>query len=163
MGNPESRERKGVRLFFRACMKKLKSDRGQSLIELAVSVPFLAFLLFGSVEIGKVVYASVEVSDAALAGIQYGTRNPITAADSAGIQNAAAADVPDLSLNTTSSLTCTCSDGSASTCQPTDCATSNIETVLTVQTQSTVDPLVHFPGLPATFTVRGQAIQKVLQ
>ena len=163
MNFPDSRELRSARLWLRACLKKLRSDRGQSLIELAVSVPVLALLLFGSVEVAKVIYASVEVSDAALAGVQYGTRNPITAADSAGIQNAAAADVPNLALTTTSSLSCMCSDGSASTCQPTDCANSNIETVLTIQTQSTVDPLIHLPGLPETFTIQGKAIQKVLQ
>lgn len=163
MNNPESCERKSVRLTLRACLRKLKMERGQALIELAVAAPVLAMLLFGSMEIAKVIYASVEVSDAALAGVQYGTRNPIAAGDPSGIQNAAAADAPDLALIANSSLACTCSDGSASTCQPTDCPYSNIETVLTVQTQSTVNPLFHLPGLPDTFTVRGQAIQKVLQ
>jgi Flp pilus assembly protein TadG len=163
MKNPEFCKRKTARLTLRACLRKLGCQRGQSLIELAVVVPVIALLVFGSVEIAKVIYASVEVSDAAMAGVQYGTRNPIAAADSTGIQNAAAADVPNLNINTTSSLSCICSDGSASTCQPTDCSSSNIETVVTVQTQSTIDPMVHFPGLPSTYTVQGKAIQKVLQ
>ena len=160
---PEFCKRKSARPIFRACLKKLGCERGQSLIELAVSVPVLAMLLFGSIETAKVIYAFVEVSDAAMAGVQYGTRNPISAADSAGIQNAAAADVPNLNINTTSSLSCICSDGSASNCQTTDCPNSNIETVVTVQTQSTIDPMIHLPGLPDTYTVQGQAIQKVLQ
>lgn len=159
----ESRERRSVRQVLRACLKKLNCERGQSLIELAFSVPVIALLIFGSVEIARVIYVAVEVSDAALAGVQYGTRDPIAAADSSGIQNAAAADASNLSLSATPSLSCICSDGSASTCQPTDCANSNIETILTVKTQSTVDPLIHLPGLPDTFTVHGQAIQKVLE
>lgn len=163
MKNPGPRKRKHVHLALRACSKKVGSERGQSLIELAVAVPVLALLIFGSVEIAKVIYASVEVSDAAMAGVQYGTRNPIAAADSPSIQNAAAADATNLTLNTTSSLSCVCSDGSASTCQPTDCSTSNIETVLTVQTQTTIDPLIHFPGLPTSYSLQGHAIQKVLQ
>ena len=163
MKNSESRQRRSARQVLRACLKKLHCERGQSLIELAFSVPVIAMLIFGSVEVARVIYASVEVSDAAMAGVQYGTRNPITAADAVGIQNAAAADASNLSLSTNSSLSCICSDGSTSTCQPTDCATSNIETILTVKTQSTVDPLIHLPGLPDTFTVHGQAIQKVLQ
>lgn len=163
MKNSKSRQRRCLRRILRACLKKMHCERGQSLIELAFSVPFIALLIFGSVEIARVIYASVEVSDAAMAGVQYGTRSPITAADTVGIQNAAAADASNLSLTTASSLSCICSDGSASTCQPTDCANSNIETILTVKTQSTVDPVIHFPGLPDTFTVHGQAIQKVLQ
>lgn len=163
MKNPEFCERKSARLTLRACLKKLGCERGQSLIELAVSVPVLGLLIFGSVETAKVIYASVEVSDAAMAAVQYATRNPIAAGDSGGIQNAAAADAPNLALVTTSALSCECSDGSASTCQPTDCANSNIETVVTVQTQSTIDPMIHLPGLPNSYTVQGQAIQKVLQ
>ena len=163
MKNPDLCTRKSARLLFRACLKKLGCERGQSLIELAVSVPVAALLIFGSVEVAKVIYAAVEVSDAAMAGVQYGTRNPIAAADSTGIQNAAAADVPNLTINTTSTLSCMCSDGTASTCQPTDCPNSNIETMVTVQTQSTIDPMIHFPGLPNSYTVEGQAIQKVLQ
>jgi Flp pilus assembly protein TadG len=158
-----SRECKGMRLALWAVWEKLSSERGQSLIELAVSVPVVAMLIFGSVEVARVIYASIEISDAAMAGVQYGTRNPIAAADSAGIQNAAQADVPGLTITTTSSFSCICSDGSASTCQPTDCPGSNIETVLTVQTQSTIDSMIHLPDLPDTYTVRGQAIQKVLQ
>ncbi|HEV2325668.1 MAG TPA: TadE family protein [Terracidiphilus sp.] len=163
MKDPEYCEPKTARLTLRACLKKLACRRGQSLVELAVSVPVLGLLIFGSVETAKVIYASIELSDAAMAGVQYATRNPIAAADSNGIQNAAAADAPNLAINTTSSLSCICSDGSASNCQPIDCPTSNIETIVTVQTQSTIDPMIHIPGLPNTYTVQGQAIQKVLQ
>lgn len=60
-------------------------------------------------------------------------------------------------------FSCICSDGSASTCLRTDCPTSHIEEILSVQTQTTFDPLIHLPGLPMTFTLHGQAIQKVLQ
>lgn len=157
------RKRRQAGRFLPGRLSRLRCERGQSLIELAVSVPVLALLIVGSVEIGKVIYASIAVSDAAMAGVQYGTRNPIAAADTTGIQNACAADAPDLTITTTASLSCSCSDGGASTCQPMDCPNSNIETTLTVRTQSTVDPLVHIPWLPDTFTVSGQAIQKVLQ
>lgn len=163
MRKPDYGKGKRMCLVLRHHRDKLWSDRGQSLIELAVSVPIIAMLIFGSVEVAKVIYASIEVKDAAMAGVQYGTRNPIAAADSTGIQDAAAADAPGMTLTTTSSLSCICSDGSASTCMPTDCPSSNIEAVLTVNTQSTIDPLIHIPALPETFIVQGQAIQKVLQ
>src|SRR5579859_3693250 len=145
MKSSHCRECQGIHRVMRTCWKKLRSERGQSLIELAISIPVMAMLIFGSVELAKVIYASLEVTDAAMAGVQYGTRNPIAAADSTGIQNAAAADAPNLTITSTSSLSCVCSDGSTSNCQPTDCPNSNIETVLTVQTQSTIDPLIHFP------------------
>lgn len=163
MKYPDFCESKTARLAMQTCLRKLKSEKAQSLIELAISVPVFALLLFGAIETGKVIYASIEVSDAAMAGVQYGTRTPTAAADSGGIQNAAAGDASNLPLVTTSSLSCICSDGTASACLPTDCSSSNIETILTVQTQSTIDPMIHIPGLPNTFTLQGKAIQKVLQ
>jgi hypothetical protein len=102
-----------------------------------------------------------------MAGVQYGAQSPIEAADTAGIQAAAQNDAPDLAsglLIATASKSCICSDGSASTCLSTDCSPGvSIETILTVKTQATVDPLIHLPGIPSTFTLRGQAVQKVLQ
>lgn len=155
--------RKSLRSALRAGLKCVKAERGQALVELAISVPLLTLLMYGCVEMGKIVYASIAVSDAAMAGVQYGTRNSTAAADAEGIENAAAADAPELTITTTPTISCICSDGSASTCQPTDCPGASIETILTVKTQATVDPLVHLPGLPNTLTVQGQAIQKVLQ
>ncbi len=163
MGMREFHRRVTPRGLMGGWMKRMKSERGQALVELALSVPLLGLLVFGSVEMGRVIYASIEVSDAAMAGVQYGTRNSTTAADAGGIQNAAAADAPNLTLVTTSSISCICSNGAASTCLSTDCPGANIETILTVQTQTTVDPLVHLPGLPTSLTLDGQAIQKVLQ
>ena len=76
----------------------------------------------------------------------------------------AANDAGDLTtLTTTSSFACVCSDGSASTCLNTDCASSHIEQILTVNTQATFDPVFHIPGLPTTYTLKGQSIQKCLQ
>ena len=138
-----------------------KTDSGQALVEAALVIPLLAFILVGVAELARVAYAAIEVSNAAKAGVQYGTQNGSTAADPTGIANAAAGDAANLTgLTTTSSVSCICSDGSASTCQPTDCANSHIESILTVNTQADFDPIFHVPGLPTTFTLRGQAIQK---
>ena len=91
-------------------------------------------------------------------------RIPATAGDTTGIQTAASNDAQNLTLGpTTVSKSCICSDGSASTCLPTDCSSSNIETILTVQTQATVDPGFYLPGFATTYTLQGQAVQKVLQ
>jgi Flp pilus assembly protein TadG len=163
MGLLRFSKRKQPRDMFRAGGNKLRMETAQALVELAVSLPILALVTFGAVEMGNLLYASISLSDAAMAGVQYGTRNPTAAADTQGIENAAAADAPNLTLITTPSISCICSNGSASTCQPTDCSGSNIETILTVQTQATVDPLVHVPGFSKTFTLQAKAIQKVLQ
>ena len=149
-----------VERLFRAAGK----TNGSALVEMAVVLPILTLLLVGAFDLGMAAYTSVEVSNAALAGVQYGAQNATTAGDVTGIQNAAAADASNITLGTTSaSHTCICANGSASTCQPTDCSGSAIVTILTVQTQATFTPLFHLPVIPNSFTIHGQAVQKVMQ
>jgi Flp pilus assembly protein TadG len=143
---------------------RIGEEKGGALLELALTVPLLALLLVGAAEFARVEYAGIEVSNAAMAAAQYGAQDATTAADTTGIGTAAQNDAPNITLGTTTATTsCICSNGTASTCQPTDCPGSNIETILTVQTQTTFDPLIHLPGLPTTYTLFGQAIQKVLE
>ena len=151
-------------LRLRDKLREAASDSGSALVETAAVLPLLITLLLGAAELARVAYAAIEVANAARAGAQYGTQSGFTASDTTGISNAAAADAANLTgLTTTSSYTCACSDGSASTCQPTDCANSQIEQTLTVNTQASVDPLIHLPGLPTQYTLKGQAIQKCVQ
>jgi Flp pilus assembly protein TadG len=141
-----------------------KRESGQSLVELALCMPMLIALLAGAVEFSRMAFAAIEVSNAAMAAVQYGAQDPTTAADTTGIQTAASNDAPDISLGTTTASTsCICSDGSASTCLSTDCSTSAIEKILTVNTQATFTSVIKIPGVPNTFTLHGQAIQKVLE
>lgn len=155
----------GNRQALRGLIRRaIKEVNGHSLVEFAVTFPLLLLLLVGAVEFARVSYASIEVSNAALAGVQYGAQTAATAGDTTGIQTAASNDAQDVALGPTSvSRSCICSNGSASTCQPTDCSGSNIETILTVQTQASIDPGFHITGVPTSFTIRGQAVQKVLQ
>lgn len=154
-----SQRRSICRLLGRA-----RTEKGQALVELALTIPLLALLLLGAAEFARVIYVSIEVSNAALAGVQYGAQNPAQAGNTSGIQTAASNDAQDITLGTTTvSKACICSNGTASTCLPTDCTGSNIETILTVQTQATFDPGIHVPGFATSYTLYGHAVQKVLQ
>jgi Flp pilus assembly protein TadG len=153
-----------IRKMRRKCFAKLRiGERGQSLVETALVVPILVTLLVGTVEMGRVVYASIAVANAAKAGAQYGCENGFTAQDSSGIALAASDEVPTMTVTTTSSSACACSDGSASTCLNTDCANSHLEQTLTVNTSATVSANIRLPGLPTSYTVKGQSIQRVVQ
>lgn len=66
------------------------------MLELAIALPLLAFLLLGAIEFGRLYYLAIEVSDAATAGAKYGITN---AADKAGIVVAAQHDAPDIGTN----------------------------------------------------------------
>ena len=120
-------------------------------------------MMVGTVEMTRVVNASIEVANAAKAGAQYGCKNGYTAQDTTGIATAAANEVPNLTVSTISSSACSCSDGTASTCLNSDCPNSHIEQTVTVNTSATLSATIQLPGLPKTFTVKGESIQRVEQ
>ena len=145
------------------------NDRGQALVELALTIPLLMLLVLGAVELARAAYAAVEVTNAAEAAVRYGAQNKTTAKDTAGMQLAAQSDAANIAIlpftSTNPSRTCECSDGTeaGSSCTSFSCGdgTATMET-LTVTTTANFDTLIHLPGLPSTFTLRGYAVQKVL-
>jgi hypothetical protein len=54
----------------------MKKERGQSLVELAISILFLLFLLSGAAEFGLLFFQFVQLRDAAQEGALYGSMNP---------------------------------------------------------------------------------------
>jgi Flp pilus assembly protein TadG len=149
----------------------LGREAGQALVETALTMPILVLLLVGAAELARVAYAAVEVSNAAKAAVAYGARTPTQSTDTPGMQTAALADAGDLAatLTTTPTTAGICSSGASCTgtggsCKNSDCSTpgDHIETILTVQTSATFDPLIHLPGIPTTFALDGQAVQTVM-
>ncbi len=139
-------------------------ERGQALLELALTLPLLAVLLLGAAEFGRLAYAAIETSNAARAGVQYGAQNHVTASDYAGMQLASLDDGPNVpGLSATATHFCSCADGTASTCASGDCGGSRIIEYVQVNTTATVDPLIYVPGLPTTYTLNGQAVMRVWQ
>ena len=57
-------------------MKTSKSERGQSLVELSISILILLTLLAGAVEFGIAFFQFVQLRDAAQEGALYGSLNP---------------------------------------------------------------------------------------
>ena len=145
----------------------IASEKGAALIEAAVTLPILLLLLMGATEFAMAAYGAIEVSNAANAGADYGTATQITAADTAGIRLAAGDDAGNIPLNpATVSRTYACSDGTGISGTPPAVTCSSgaaVETILTVNTQAVYSPPIHWPGLPARFTLTGQAVRKVLQ
>jgi len=62
-------------------MKMTTSERGQSLVELAISLVLLLVLLSGAVEFGIAFFQFVQLRDAAQEGALYGSMNPSNCAD----------------------------------------------------------------------------------
>ncbi len=141
-----------------------QGEIGSALVELALTLPIFVLLLVGVAEFGRLAYAGIEISNAARAGVAYGAQSHITASDSAGMQQAAINDASNIvGLSAKGAHFCSCSDGTASTCLPTDCSGARIIEYVQVNTSAVVDALSHYPGLPKTFTLTGRAIMRVEQ
>jgi Flp pilus assembly protein TadG len=146
----------------------LRNTVGGAMVELALVVPIFTTLLVGAAEFARVAYASIEVSNAARAGVAYGSQSSSTASDLTGMQTAATNDGGNVSgLSATASQFWACSSSTVPYVQlsspPTCTGTGNhLLNYVQVTTTATVNPLVHLPGLPATYTLRGLAIMRVL-
>jgi Flp pilus assembly protein TadG len=133
------------------------AERGASLAEFALLLPFLSLLLLGVIDFGRAYYLGIEVSNAAYAGALYGSQNP---SDTKGMQNAATGDAPDVSgMTVTATYGCECSDGTSPvtqcTSQPT--CTINVVNYVQVTTSATYRTLLPWPGIPSSFALQGKA------
>ncbi|MGH7727244.1 MAG: TadE/TadG family type IV pilus assembly protein [Vulcanimicrobiaceae bacterium] len=141
----------------------LHCERGQSILEVAVAAPFLLLILAGCIDFGRYAYEGIVLANGAHAGVQYGSLSPINAADLAGMESAAQADMPGLSVafSPTPSTYCECADGAASTCAPTDCPASHSLRYVSVTVAANFQPFIHLPSLPSTMTISRTAVQEV--
>jgi Flp pilus assembly protein TadG len=151
-------------------LRTCEEEKGQSMIELAVTLPLLLLLLVGAVEFGRLAYAAIEVANAARAGVAYGAQSPATAADITGMETAATNDGADImgwkvtGLSATAAENCSCANGASGvTCAnaASKCAGSRTLVSVQVNTTANIDPMFHVPGMPSTYTLKGQAIMPV--
>ena len=156
----------------------VRGERGDALIELAVMFSLVGVpLLLGTVQMGFLVYDSVEISNAANAGALYGMQNSGYASSSSGITSAAQAEAADfgtkLTVTPTTYYACTNAVGgtqypTSSYTQPqaqTHCTgTGNVALeFIQVIASASVTPLIHCPGLPTSYTLTDTSVMEVEQ
>jgi Flp pilus assembly protein TadG len=121
-----------------------------------------AFLVLGAIDFGRAYYLSIEVANAARAGVQYGVQN---SADIAGMQTAALADGSDVpGLNAVATAGCECSDGTnaispcsgALTCGGPGGSIYPLNYVQ-VNTTATYRPIIPWPGGALSIPLSGRA------
>jgi Flp pilus assembly protein TadG len=150
-------------------------DAGQAMVEFALTMPLLILLLLGAVELARVAFASIELSNAARAAAQYGAQNATTVGDPAGMATAASNEAANLAgVNTTVLISGICSSGAACTgansgagptCKNTDCQTNandHVETILTVTSTVSFQSVMQVSSLPSSFTLQRTVTQKCL-
>lgn len=162
---PRSPARGLLRISAGRC--RLCDRSGSALIELALIMPVFILILAGVADMARFTYASIEVSNAARAGAQYGIRNRGTAVDTPGMAHAAANDAGDMpSLKSTVSQYCVCTDGTSINCAnaAVKCVSpARILQYVEVDTTTTLTPLFPYPGLPTTLTLKGHTTMRVQQ
>jgi Flp pilus assembly protein TadG len=141
----------------------LRSESGTSLIELALVLPVLAFLLLGLIEVGRYAYYAIVAANAARAGVQYGAQGPQQAYDTTGMQSAAIQDAMGLSSLTAKAWELCSQSGST----PAQCATGTAPApgnvyYVKVQVTGTFKSLIGYPGIPTNIPVSGSAIMRVI-
>lgn len=166
---------------------QFRDNRGSAIIELALTTPLFVLLIMGAAEIGRIAYFAIEVENAARAGASYGSVNisNATYSQSSEVQAAKndAPDLPNMSVTAGTACVCetytyasgttsynpssgtvSCSSQTAQNCTEDDTTAvqTNI-TYVTVSTQTALDPLIHLPGLPNTYTLTGSSELRTLQ
>lgn len=162
---------------------RIRNNRGSALVELALTLPLLSLIMIGGIELGRVAYFAIELTNAARAGAALGAQNPAEPGYTSAIEDAAQADAPDITLtwNTAPAVACTCetiydSSTQAPTYSPskpgscaavTTCASvsstqfSQVVEYIVVQPQATVKTIFKYPGIPTSFTLNGSAQLRV--
>lgn len=133
--------------------------RGQSVVEIALTAPILALLLVATADFARVFYASIEVANAARAGVQYGVQNYNTGVDYTGMKKYAEADgqnVPGLSAS--ASEFCQCG-GTTVVCSPAQCSQPQI--FVQVTATATFNTMLHYPGMRSSIPLSSTAVMEV--
>lgn len=85
-------KRVAARLPFRFARKRKTDESGQSLVEFALMLPLLCLLLLGVVEVGRAIFITLAVNNAATAGVEYGSLSTSNASDTGGMKLSATCD-----------------------------------------------------------------------
>jgi Flp pilus assembly protein TadG len=151
---------------------------GQSLLEMALMLPFLLLLTLGVIEIGRFAYIDILVGNAARAGAAWGAEDHGHAGDSTGIANAVNHDFQNFNgqtLSVTSAPLCSCDSGGSLSPNPPytsfcyappdgtnttagKCSGGGRWAVLvTVTASGTFTPLFNYPGIPSSIALSSTA------
>lgn len=139
--------------------RRVPSERGAALVEMALATPLLVVLIVFAVDFARVFYLGMELTNAARAGAQHGSRTAI-GFDATDVRNVTLAASPQISPFTVTTPTqecfCTTLTGASTlhACGSTCSVSGEILTAfVTVSVSKTFDPIMSFAGVPGSMTV----------
>jgi Flp pilus assembly protein TadG len=153
-------------------LRIVREQSGDTLVELALCVSLLLVpLVVATMELGVMVYDSIEVSNAAHAGAMYGMMGSTYAASTSAITSAAQAEAMDFGANlaVAPSVYYACSSAIGGTQYSTQSAATSACTgsgnhaleFVQVGTSVTITPPIKCPWLPNSYTLRGFSVMEV--
>jgi Flp pilus assembly protein TadG len=141
-----------------------RCESGTSMIEFALVLPVLVFLLIGLIEVGRYTFFSILAANAARAGAQYGMQDPSHAQDTSGMQTAALNDGQNLSQFSVPTAKCqvSVSGGALGDCSNSSVPTAGTVYYVKVTVTGTFKSLLSYPGIPTNVPVTGSAVMRVM-
>jgi Flp pilus assembly protein TadG len=148
--------------------RSVRSEAGNALVELAVALPLLVLTLIGTADFARVFYTSIELTNAARAGAQYGAASIANSSNVPNMQTTATSSVNITGLNAVAAQLCQCFTaagvpGSIVSCTlaaPCSGGTHRVMTV-TVTTTKTFTTLVNYVGIPSSLALIRSATLRV--
>jgi Flp pilus assembly protein TadG len=131
----------------------LRNSEGSSFVELALVLPIFMLIFVPAIDIGRAIYASIEVASAAQAGAAYGIQNPT---DVSGMQSASVAGASNISgVSATATYGCECSDGSSAStsCATTPTCTYNYVNYVDVVATMPYTTSFSYPWMPSSMNI----------
>ena len=123
-----------------------RDQKGSAMLELAIGMPVLFLFLFGTADLGRLFYFSIEVANAAAAGANYGSFHTSNMTDTNGIANAATNEAPEVpNLQVISSQVCQNSSGNV-----VSCTTGGAYKYVSVTASYTFQTFFNYPFIPSS-------------
>jgi Flp pilus assembly protein TadG len=147
------------------CARWIRDARASAILELSLLVPIFAALLVGAAQFGLLCYSAIELSEAARAGVAYGSQSSTTASDTSGMQTAATNAAPNISgMSATASQFWVCSNAMTTHYSASPTCTTGNHMIHYVQVNTSMAATTPFQlaGHPASYTLTGTAIMRVL-
>jgi len=156
--------------MIKRCQVARRSESGQSLIEVALLLPFLVLMMLGVIELGRYAYIGILVGNAARAGAAYGIESLPQSVDAVNISLAAQNDFQNngqSGLTVTSSVSCGCDSGgsvTSSACTGAgsgSCASGHWVVIVSVTASGTFNSLFNYPGISSSITISRTSSMRV--
>jgi Flp pilus assembly protein TadG len=147
------------------CARWIRDARASALLELSLLVPIYGAVLVGAAQFGLLFYTAIELSEAARAGVAYGSQSPGKASDISGMQTAARNAAPNiLGMSATATQFWVCSNAMTThySVSPTCTSGNHVIHYVQVSTSVAADPPFRLGGRATPYNLTGLAIMRVL-